>query len=314
MQLKYRIPFKSQEGVSAEFALKEKLLNIEGLAIDTSVNANKWQVPDEDLDFFVQSLQGAQVRLDHAESAMAVIGKVMKASRKGSQVFFSAEVGDLPIIERILRRYVNHVSAQVDSDNVECSKCHSPTRKEGMLIHLCPGAWEIVHKPKVRELSIVASPAYESTEFAPVGFAAAMNASQSYAASGRQLSPDEQKWILVHRIAGLREAVRDLHVLDIQAEVAQLQAMEASVDRMLRMVPKLKKIRERDYIDDFAQSIGMERMGLKGMPTKESSLPKTKAPKDIISSDPRSLRQAGIALLTKEDKARKRISLAGIDQ
>ena len=36
------------------------------------------------------------------------------------------------------------------------------------LIHLCPGAWEIVHKPMVRELSIVASPAYKTTEFKPL--------------------------------------------------------------------------------------------------------------------------------------------------
>ena len=43
---------------------------------------------------------------------------------------------------------------------------------------MCLEAWEIVHKPKVRELSIVASPAYEKTAFAPVGFAAAMNEGQ----------------------------------------------------------------------------------------------------------------------------------------
>jgi hypothetical protein len=47
-----------------------------------------------------------------------------------------------------------------------------------MLVHLCSGAWEIVHKPKVRELSIVASPAYEKTEFHPVGFFTAMNEGQ----------------------------------------------------------------------------------------------------------------------------------------
>jgi hypothetical protein len=35
-----------------------------------------------------------------------------------------------------------------------------------------------VHKPKVRDLSIVASPAYKNTEFKPVGFAAAMNEDQ----------------------------------------------------------------------------------------------------------------------------------------
>jgi hypothetical protein len=178
MQLRYFVPFKAQEGVNAEYALKEKLVNIEGVAIDTSVNANKWQIPEEDLDFFVQSLQGAQLRVDHAESALMVVGKIAEVKRLGSQVLFRAEVGEEKLIEKILRNYVNHVSAQVDSEDVECSKCKKPTRKEGILVHLCPGAWEIVHKPKVRELSIVASPAYQTTEFHPVGFAAAMNEGQ----------------------------------------------------------------------------------------------------------------------------------------
>jgi hypothetical protein len=179
MQLRYFVPFKAQEGVSAEYALKEKLLNIEGIAIDTSVNANKWQVPSEDLDFFVSTLINAQLRIDHAESALAVIGRVPEGKRVGDGVSFRAEIGELPIIEKVLRGYLTHVSVQVDSDDVECSKCKKPTRKEGMLVHLCPGAWEIVHKPKVRELSIVASPAYENTKFQPLGFAAAMNESQN---------------------------------------------------------------------------------------------------------------------------------------
>lgn len=178
MQLRYFVPFKAQEGVSAEYTLKEKLVNIEGVAIDTSVNANKWQVPAEDLDFIVESLASAQLRVDHAESALMVVGKVAEAKRDDDRVLFRAEVGEEKLIEKILRGYVNHVSIQVDSDDVECSKCKRPTRKEGMLVHLCPGAWEIVHKPKVRELSIVASPAYQTTDFKPVGFAAAMNEGQ----------------------------------------------------------------------------------------------------------------------------------------
>jgi hypothetical protein len=178
MQLRYFVPFKAQEGVDAQYALKEKLLNIEGVAVDSSVNLNKWQVPEEDLDFFVSTLIGAQLRIDHAESAMAVIGKVPEGKRLGSTVQFRAEIGDAAIIEKVIRGYLTHVSVQVDSDDVECSKCKRPTRKEGVLVHLCPGAWEIVHKPKVRELSIVASPAYKNTTFAPLGFAAAMNEDQ----------------------------------------------------------------------------------------------------------------------------------------
>jgi hypothetical protein len=179
VELKYFVPFKAQEGFDAQFALRERLMNIEGTAIDSSVNANKWQVPPEDLDFLTQSLIGAQLRIDHAESALAVVGRVPEAKNLGNgQVWFKAEIGDLPIIERVIRGYLDHVSIQLDSDNVECSKCLQQTRKEGMLVHLCPGAWEIVHKPKVRELSIVASPAYKDTVFKPVGFAAAMNESQ----------------------------------------------------------------------------------------------------------------------------------------
>ena len=174
----YFVPFKAADNVDAQMAIKERLLPIEGTAIDTSVNANKWQVPPEDLDFFVTTLQGTQLRIDHAESAMAVIGKVPEGKKVGDTVQFRAEIGDLPIIEKVLRGYLTHVSVQVDSDDVECSKCKEQTRKEGILVHLCPGAWEIVHKPRVRELSIVASPAYKKTEFKPLGFAAAMNESQ----------------------------------------------------------------------------------------------------------------------------------------
>ena len=58
MQLRYFVPFKAQEGVSAQYALKEKLVNIEGVAIDTSVNANKWQVLKEDLILLLRAWLG----------------------------------------------------------------------------------------------------------------------------------------------------------------------------------------------------------------------------------------------------------------
>ncbi len=34
---------------------------IEGQAIDSSVNKNRWQVPDEDLDYFASILKVAQI-------------------------------------------------------------------------------------------------------------------------------------------------------------------------------------------------------------------------------------------------------------
>jgi hypothetical protein len=67
---------------------------------------------------------------------------------------------------------------KLTATRLNAAKCKRPTRKEGRLVHLCPGAWEVVRKPKVRELSIVASPAYENTSFQPLGFYAAMNEAQ----------------------------------------------------------------------------------------------------------------------------------------
>ncbi len=178
MQLHYFVPFKAADGQNLESAMKNKLLNIDGVAIDTSVNSNKWQVPEEDLDFLLTTLRGAQLRANHAEDVYQVIGKVPDAARVGQEVLFKGEVGDERLFDKILRGYVTHVSIQVDSDDVECSKCKKPTRKDAMLVHLCPGAWEIVHKPRVRELSIVASPAYKNTSFKPAGFSSAMAVSQ----------------------------------------------------------------------------------------------------------------------------------------
>jgi hypothetical protein len=106
-----------------------------------------------------------------------VVGKVIRGEHQDDKVLFGAELGEESLIRKILRGYLTHVSVQVDSEQVVCSKCGKPTRKEGLLIHLCPGAWEIVKQPKVRELSIVATPAYEGTVFSPVGFAAALDGS-----------------------------------------------------------------------------------------------------------------------------------------
>jgi hypothetical protein len=262
MQLRYFVPFKAQEGVDAQLALKEKLINIEGVAIDTSVNANRWQIPQEDLDALSESLAGAQLRVDHAESALMVVGKVSKTNRVGSQVFFTAEVGDEKLIEKILRNYVNHVSVQVDSDDVECSKCKKNSRSEGMLVHLCPGAFEVVHKPKVRELSIVASPAYQNTAFKPVGFAAAMNEGQFDAifktvtdsqlsegnkdvGSKRKLQePEKQK-------LNAKEEVRHLSEHDAQQDASPHQAQGVVNTALGESAPK--QVNYEDFMNQLTQ-------------------------------------------------------------
>jgi len=150
---------------------------IEGQAIDSSVNKNRWQVPDEDLDYFASTLQEAQVRINHGEKVEAVKGKVTKTKRLGDVVFFEAEVsGDPVLLTQIEKKYLRMVSPKVVSDEIVCSLCQGKTRDANMvMVHLCAGAWEIVHKPRCLELSIVAEGAYENNLFHLKGFAAAMD-------------------------------------------------------------------------------------------------------------------------------------------
>ena len=153
---------------------------IEGQAIDSSVNKNRWQVPSEDLDFFVETVNKAGLRINHGLTTESVKGAVTKAWRIGDQVFFQAEVsGDPVLLTQIEKKYLRMVSPKVVSDNIVCSLCQGKTRDADMvMIHLCAGAWEIVHQPRCVELSIVAEGAYANNLFRFKGFAAAMDESQ----------------------------------------------------------------------------------------------------------------------------------------
>jgi hypothetical protein len=111
------------------------------------------------------------------------------------------------------------VSPQVVSDNIVCSLCQGKTRDANMrMIHLCSGAWEVVHKPRCVELSIVAEGAYENNVFRLKGFAAAMNDSQRRALVAAVCEcPDK-----THCPCGIKDLVSkvrpDLHGPNTQGE------------------------------------------------------------------------------------------------
>jgi len=83
------------------------------------------------------------------------------------------------LLTQIEKKYLRMVSPRVVSENIVCSLCQGKTRDDNMMmVHLCAGAWEIVHQPRVLELSIVAEGAYPNNLFHLKGFAAAMDESQ----------------------------------------------------------------------------------------------------------------------------------------
>jgi len=165
-----------------------KVLLIQGTAIDDTVNANSWQVPAEELPYFVTNSQNAQIRVDHGDRVEDIKGVINilhlpQASVDGRiVVHFEGEVsGDEELLAKIEREYVNSVSPRILGE-AYCSLCGSRSRDDQMnLVHICRGAWEIMRRPHLVELSIVSIGAYEHAKFKPVGFAAAMKADQQEA-------------------------------------------------------------------------------------------------------------------------------------
>jgi len=179
IQLDYNVP------VTFKRSSDGKVLLIQGTAIDDTVNENSWQVPAEELPYFVAVSQNAQIRVDHGDRVEDIKGvinilKEPKVAPDGRfEVPFEGEVsGDEELLTKIEKEYVNSVSPRVVGEAF-CSACGNHSRDDQMnLVHICRGAWEVMRSPRLVELSIVSRGAYEHTKFKPVGFAAAMNASQ----------------------------------------------------------------------------------------------------------------------------------------
>ena len=159
-----------------------KRIVLRGVCLDSSVNKNNWQVPEDELEGVAERSIGSQIRLDHSGLIRDVKGKILSTeidephendketwdkSNKFKHVHYVAELisNDANILIPILQGYVDHVSIGVDSKNVFCSTCGEPTRPGKSCD--CKDAWEVVKNARVNEYSIVCSPAYENTKFVP---------------------------------------------------------------------------------------------------------------------------------------------------
>jgi len=206
-----------------------KTITIQGQAIDTSVNENNWQVPSEDIDYFVSTLKNAQLRINHGTNVEDIKGIVTKVDRFGDTVQFEAEVsGDPVLLTQIEKKYLNMVSPKIISNEIVCSKCGKKTRKENFeKDHLCPGAYEVVHKPHCVELSIVAVGAYTKNLFRPKGFAAAMNDSQ-------------QRWLIASKC----------ECLDKTKCPCGISQMKSKVQSDLHGLNQIKKTGEKNQLSE----------------------------------------------------------------
>ena len=102
IQLDYNVP------VTFRRSFDRKVLLIQGTAIDDTVNENSWQVPTEELSYFVAVSQNAQIRVDHGDQVEDIKGiiKIIKEPKVAAdgrlEVSFEGELsGEEELLTKI---------------------------------------------------------------------------------------------------------------------------------------------------------------------------------------------------------------------
>ncbi len=159
-----------------------RTLKIRGILLDDSVNLNGWQIQAEDFHIVAADALEKQIRVDHADLVQKVVGKITKtevhkphgfrykwdAANRNSHVMFEGllYIADNNILVPLIYKLVNSVSLSADADVITCSKCGKRTRP----VRKCDcDGHEILRDAKVKEVSLVVSPAYQNTHFSIIG-------------------------------------------------------------------------------------------------------------------------------------------------
>ncbi len=135
------------------------------------IGKNGWGVPDDELANFSKTFPGAQLRADHGRSVYDIVGKVNDGLSNNGAVKFVAELGDKNLSDKVRNGYISHVSICATADKVTCNVCGKETRPKRTCA--CENSHELIRGLKLKELSLVAEPAFDSAKIAPMSFSAA---------------------------------------------------------------------------------------------------------------------------------------------
>jgi hypothetical protein len=182
---------KDGEQIHSGVTTVETTLTLRGVLISDQVNKNNWCVEPSDFPMIAESFVGVQIRSDHAEKVSSVLGKVtstevdtphdeVKAdwdpSNPNPHIHFEAIIStsDNNILVPIKMGFVTGVSPAIDARELLCSTCRKQMFDKNIKNCKCRDGGVLLKNLSARELSIVASPAYEGTEMKVYGFAAAV--------------------------------------------------------------------------------------------------------------------------------------------
>lgn len=168
------LTFNWNAGIQSEAKQAGETLSISGELVNASVCANNFALDETELPKLVDQLKDATLRVDHSKSARDVIGGFTngKYDKINKRILFEAEVDDPAIQRSIVKGRLKYISIGASAE-AYCSKCGKPTKP--VKTCKCKEAYDIIRNIKLKEASIITEPAYQSSQFQPLGFIASIS-------------------------------------------------------------------------------------------------------------------------------------------
>lgn len=147
---KHHTPTKEHVYAVLPFAIAEKMLQkplrIRGIAMTAGMSRNFNIYTPEELEAFADKLVGAPVYVEHVTAENA-IGKVTQTDWDGQRLWYTAEIYDEEIAEKIRKGLIKHVSVGADYETIDII--------DGKIPHgLCNAEISLVAVPGIAETSI----------------------------------------------------------------------------------------------------------------------------------------------------------------
>jgi len=157
----------------------DERLPIKAVLVDTTVNRNKWRVPEEEIDNIINQVRaGIPIKLNHSKDEVRdIVGKFDGAEKDKdgdiTQVISSGFLNDRAIAKKVWDGTARKVSIDGLARKHLCRECNASML--GRKVCKCGNDEKDVTEWDVKEGSIVDEPAYENTEILPFQFSAALD-------------------------------------------------------------------------------------------------------------------------------------------
>jgi len=239
---------------------------LKGVLIDTTENKNFWQVEAADFKQLAADFVGKQLRVDHGEHVNNVLGRVVETEVDGPHneakadwdpanpnphIHYAAEIAtkDNNLIVPIKMGFVDYVSPAVDARTLLCSTCRTPMKDKSTRGCECSEGSLLLKDLNARELSLVASPAYERTVAKVYSFAAAVDNSINEIKGDIYMANDER---IVKLEASVSALIAAFKAAQEEEEEEKKEIMKAEEEEEAKMVP-VSKVAEEEEEEEAAK-------------------------------------------------------------